>query len=111
MSAEGPAKGLNNTCTGMQGPGAVPAQCKPGPKGDHWWGGYEDSLFQQHVLQVHVNTLATFTQLPILYLVFKEDTSISTLSRAQVVEEHNPAIPLFLFWAPHIVHTPLQVPS
>ena len=25
--------------------------------------------------------------------------------------EHNPAQPYFLFWAPHIVHTPLQVPD
>ena len=25
------------------------------------------------------------------------------------VAEHDPAAPMFLFWAPHIVHTPLQV--
>lgn len=46
---------------------------------DHWWGGYEDSLFEQHVLQV--------------------------------IDDHNPAQPLFIFWAPHIVHQPLQVPQ
>ena len=29
----------------------------------------------------------------------------------RTVAEHNPATPYFLFWAPHIVHTPLQVPD
>ena len=29
----------------------------------------------------------------------------------EVVENHPPSSPLFLFWAPHIVHTPLQVPQ
>ena len=24
---------------------------------------------------------------------------------------HDPSVPLFLFWAPHIVHTPLQLPE
>ena len=28
-----------------------------------------------------------------------------------MVEAHDPAVPLFTFWAPHIVHTPLQVPA
>ena len=50
-----------------------------GPKTDHWYGGYEDALFEQQVLRT--------------------------------VAEHNPATPYFLFWAPHIVHTPLQVPD
>ena len=27
------------------------------------------------------------------------------------IEEHDPTEPLFLFWAPHIVHSPLQVPQ
>jgi arylsulfatase B len=26
------------------------------------------------------------------------------------VERHDPTTPYFLFWAPHIVHTPLEVP-
>ena len=42
------------------------------------YGGYEDSLFAQHVLRT--------------------------------VEQHDPQDPYFLFWAPHIVHTPLEVP-
>jgi hypothetical protein len=50
----------------------------PGPEGDKWYDGYEDSLFEQHVLKV--------------------------------VEDHDPSVPLFLFYAPHIVHAPLQVP-
>jgi len=29
----------------------------------------------------------------------------------EAVEERNPTKPLFIFWAPHIVHTPLQVPN
>mmetsp|Transcript_22600 Transcript_22600/g.44013 ORF Transcript_22600/g.44013 Transcript_22600/m.44013 type:complete len:550 (-) Transcript_22600:210-1859(-) len=28
-----------------------------------------------------------------------------------VINKHDPSEPLFLFWAPHIVHTPLQVPK
>ena len=28
----------------------------------------------------------------------------------QVLETHDAARPLFVFWAPHIVHSPLQVP-
>ena len=27
------------------------------------------------------------------------------------IQDHDPAEPLFLFWAPHIVHSPLQVPK
>jgi len=29
----------------------------------------------------------------------------------QVLNEHNPSTPLFLYYAPHIVHRPLQVPD
>jgi len=29
----------------------------------------------------------------------------------QVLNEHNPSTPLFLYYAPHIVHAPLQVPD
>ena len=50
-AAEGPAWGYNNTCIGDQPRGGVdPSVCQPGPHGDTWWGGYEDSLFEQHVL-------------------------------------------------------------
>ncbi|XP_065839147.1 arylsulfatase B-like isoform X2 [Oscarella lobularis] len=41
--------------------------------------GYEEYLFEQHVLQV--------------------------------LQNHDPSIPLFLYYAPHIAHTPLQVPQ
>ena len=27
-----------------------------------------------------------------------------------LIEGHEPAEPMFLFWAPHVIHTPLQVP-
>ena len=57
----------------------VGKSCTLGPQGDRWWNGYEDSIFQQHVLQF--------------------------------IEESTPSDPLFIFWAPHIVHTPLQVPE
>ena len=50
---QGPARGFNSTCIGMSPEGSfAPADCHPGPRGDHWWGGYEDSLFEQHVLAV-----------------------------------------------------------
>ena len=79
---EGPGHGYNNTCFTGQPMGAVnPSVCQPGPLGDHIWGGYEDSLFETQVMEV--------------------------------VKNHplNPEEPFMLFWAPHIVHTPLQVPQ
>lgn len=78
--AEGPSHGANGTCAKDSNPqGPQPPTCKPGPMDDHWWGGYEDSLFQQHALDV--------------------------------IRGHNASQPLFLFFAPHIVHQPLQVPQ
>jgi arylsulfatase B len=82
--AEGPAHGQNNTCVRKAGCGHAlefgqPAECQPGPAGDAWWGGYEDSLFEQEVLRT--------------------------------IAAHDPSSPLFLFWAPHIVHSPLQLPE
>ena len=77
--AEGPAHGWNNSCTGDQPTGGAPAGCKPGPKGDAVWGGYEDALLAQQAVAA--------------------------------VEAHDATQPLFLFWAPHAVHTPLQVPQ
>jgi hypothetical protein len=82
-SAQRGAVGYNNSCTASQAAGPVdPAQCQPGQRGDHWWGGYEDSVFEQQVL--------------------------GTIDEAA----HDPRQrPLFLMWAPHIVHAPLQAPQ
>jgi hypothetical protein len=74
-----PARGYNNTCSGMQSSGPCPTECLPGPKGDQWYGGYEDALFEQQVLEM--------------------------------VAAHDATVPLFLFWAPHIAHAPLQAPK
>jgi hypothetical protein len=50
---EGPGHGYNNTCFRGQPNGAVdPEKCQPGPMGDHMWGGYEDALFEEQVMQV-----------------------------------------------------------
>ena len=88
---EGPASTIANNCpwgaNPTEGMGSanynysyvVGKSCTLGPQGDRWWNGYEDSIFQQHVLQF--------------------------------IEESTPSDPLFIFWAPHIVHTPLQVPE
>jgi hypothetical protein len=46
---QGPARGYNSTCVGHQPDGARQPGCDGGPEGDHWWGGYEDSLFEQYV--------------------------------------------------------------
>ena len=43
------------------------------------YGGYEDALFEQRMLDV--------------------------------IQQHEPSQPLFLFWAPHSVHTPYEVPK
>ena len=45
-----PARGYNNTCTTEQPAGAEQPDCHPGPFGDHWWGGFEDALLEQAVL-------------------------------------------------------------
>ena len=78
---EGPAFGYNNTCTDTQLNDTVWPSCKPGPHGDTIFDGYEDSLFESAVLDA-VNTHEVGADKP----------------------------PLFLFWAPHIVHAPLEVP-
>ena len=78
--AEGPAFGYNNTCTGSQANDSVWPSCTPGPHGDTTFDGYEDSLFESAVLDA-VNTHEVGAGKP----------------------------PLFLFWAPHIVHAPLEV--
>ena len=54
--------------------------CVTGVDGDKWYGGFEDSVFEQHVLDF-------------------------------IRESPADAQPVFIFWAPHIVHTPLQVPE
>ena len=65
-----PAIGFNSTCVGMNPPGGLtnsgiclsvlrifhprvgrPPQCRPGPKGDTQWGGYEDALLEREVLR------------------------------------------------------------
>jgi len=79
-SHEGPARGLNNTCAKGHAETPGGAGCAAGPSGDTWHDGYEDSLFEQHVL----DTIAA------------HDAA---------------AAPLFLFWAPHIVHAPLETPQ
>jgi len=78
-SYEGPAHGYNNSCAVHEPDGGHPAECVPGPMGDTWHDGYEDSLLEQQVLRT--------------------------------IAAHDAATPLFLFWAPHIVHTPLQLPA
>ena len=78
-SYEGPARGYNNSCAVLEPAGGHPAECVPGPMGDTWHDGYEDSLLEQQVLRT--------------------------------IAAHDAAAPLFLFWAPHIVHTPLQLPA
>merc|ERR1719265_2640561 len=69
----------NNTCSGMQKTGGKPSSCRAGHHGDHWYGGYEDALFEQQLLDL--------------------------------IESHDPQVPLFVFWAPHVAHGPLQVPD
>lgn len=73
------ALSYNNTCSGMQGVGGRPRKCLAGRHGDHWFGGYEDALFEQQLLGL--------------------------------IQSHDPQVPLFVFWAPHVAHGPLQVPD
>ena len=61
---QGPAHGYNNTC-GVSGEGnRLGDACSiHGPKGDHWYGGYEDALFEQqvlHTVEVHDLSLPYF---------------------------------------------------
>ena len=73
------ALGLNSSCVHLVPDGGQPATCAVGPKNDAGYGGYEDALFEERVLQA--------------------------------IDAHDPSSPLFLFWAPHLVHVPLQVPA
>ena len=50
-AGDAPAHGYNNSCIGGEPQGPHPAECVPGPHGDHWNGGYEDSLFEREVLK------------------------------------------------------------
>ncbi len=79
--AERPATGYNSTCTGDQPTGGRPAGCAPGPHGDVPSGGFEDALLTREAL-------------------------------AAIAAHPDPSrTPLFVFWAPHAAHTPLQVPQ
>uniref|UniRef100_A0A7S3YS59 Sulfatase N-terminal domain-containing protein n=2 Tax=Lotharella globosa TaxID=91324 RepID=A0A7S3YS59_9EUKA len=78
---EGPAREYNSVCP-TNNPSPTGDGCKEGKKGDHWYHGYEDALFAREVMDV----------------IEKHDEKDA---------EH----PLFMFWSPHAVHTPLQVPS
>ena len=66
------------------------AVCQPGPDGDQQFGGYEDALFAQAVLR-------TVEQ--------HHDDAAAELLRPSGIP------PLYLFWAPHIAHAPLQCPQ
>lgn len=51
-ATEGPAIGWNNTCKKAPSTpvGQRPDTCDAGPRGDHWFDGYEDAVFEQQVL-------------------------------------------------------------
>ena len=78
---QGPASQYNSTCSPLTPMDQVLGKrCSAhGPKAAPAYGGYEDALFAQHVMET--------------------------------LDTQNPSVPYFLFWAPHIVHTPLEVPE
>jgi hypothetical protein len=48
---------MNDTCGAEQYnrtvyPGMMPLNCKEGPQGSRWHGGYEDALFEEQLLGV-----------------------------------------------------------
>jgi hypothetical protein len=72
--------------------------------------GFEDALFEAEVMRVldqHSNATTTTHAEAALA---QHDNSSSIGSTGEVAEEEEVA-PLFLFWAPHSVHSPLQVPA
>jgi hypothetical protein len=71
--------------------------------------GFEDALFEAEVMRVldqHSNATTTTHAEAALA---QHDNSSSIGSTGEVAEEE--VAPLFLFWAPHSVHSPLQVPA
>lgn len=78
---QGPAFGWNSTCVGMMGDGPRPDSCSQGPKSGESWWGG----YEDAILQEAV---------------------LRTVQRSV-----NDTRPLFLFWAPHATHAPLQAPA
>eukprot|EP01046_Picozoa_sp_COSAG06_P034079 COSAG06_NODE_3534_length_5216_cov_183.913655_6_plen_233_part_00 len=71
--------------------------------------GFEDALFEAEVMRVldqHSNA-TTHAEAALA----QHDNSSSSGSTGEVTEEEEEVAPLFLFWAPHSVHSPLQVPA
>lgn len=97
---EGPARGLNNTAACSVGAGDI---CKPSPRAKP---GSADNC-QAYPGQEYPGTNSTAgAEVPGCSHLDKTltDQILAAIAR------HDPAQPLFLFWAPHTVHTPLQVP-
>ena len=74
-----PARGYNNTCHSNNPDGGEPAECSAGPLNTKDWFGGYEDALLEEQVLLAVNS-----------------------------HDHS-AQPLFLFWAPHIVHAPLQV--
>lgn len=64
-ATEGPAIGWNNTCKKAPNTplGQRPDTCDAGPRGDHWFDGYEDAVFEQQVLAMLGNRNPTFVKI------------------------------------------------
>lgn len=77
-----PALGFNSTCVGRFPPGVHPEQCKPGPHHRMLHNIWKG--YEDALFEHHVINL---------------------------LDNHDPSRPLFIFWAPHAVHGPLQVPD
>ena len=82
--------------------------CEPGARGDRSCKGPSFSLFKSFCANLFCGPL---TKSRWSFVDGGYDDSLLAEQLIDMVEAHDPAVPLFTFWAPHIVHTPLQVPA
>ena len=84
--------------------------CEPGARGDRSCKSPSFFVSKASAQTLLLRSTAERARLLIFVDGGYED-SVLAEQLIDMVEAHDPAVPLFPFWAPHIVHTPLQVPA
>ena len=83
--------------------------CEPGARGDRSCKSPSFFVFQKLLRRLCCCSPLMKSRLPFVDGGYEDSLLAEQL--IDMVEAHDPTVPLFTFWAPHIVHTPLQVPA